>query len=110
MDTKKERTDKDRHSTPHAEAMGSWLTQLLTTWGMPTNWAKLLTGALLGVAATLWALSCSNCELAAYRSSTTALHANYDDSLSLSWTQSQTLPAAPVKPTSEIITVTQEGK
>ncbi len=49
------------NTTEHAKKAGSFISGLLTGWGVPANWARVITGAIVGAGLAAVALINPSC-------------------------------------------------
>jgi len=49
------------NNTQQAKKAAGWLSGLLSGWGVPANWARLVSGAIIGALATLAAMYGTGC-------------------------------------------------
>ena len=90
----------------------SWLMNTLTGFGIPSNWAKVITGAIMGALIAIYALTQTSCGIAGITSTangTTITGADGSQAVitpsTFTWQQKQ-----PDVPTGEVIKVEGNGK
>ncbi len=54
----------DNKTTEQARRAGSFVSGLLTGWGIPANWARVMAGAIIGAALAALGLFSSGCTVA----------------------------------------------